>query len=148
MVSKEKTVLFICVGNSARSQIAEELLRKYGGTKFRVESAGLNPSEINPFVIRILKEDENIDISGKKTKSVMDLLKKEKHYQYVITVCSRAEEEGCPIFPGVINRFSWPFEDPAKFTGSEEELLQQVRFVKNTIKQKIMDFITAGESTE
>ncbi|MBN2444885.1 MAG: arsenate reductase ArsC [Spirochaetales bacterium] len=143
MGSDKKKVLFICVGNSARSQIAEELLRKYGDDYFLADSAGLHAQEINPYVIQVLKEDEDIDISDKKTQSVIDVFKRKLFFQYVITVCSRAEEEHCPVFPGVIQRLSWYFEDPAKFRGNDEKILVKVRDLKNRIKQKIFGFIAA-----
>lgn len=133
-------VLFVCVHNSARSQMAEEFLRKYGGERFHVESAGLEPGKINPYVIRALKEEE-IDISNKETRSVFDLYKEGKKFAYVITVCSREAEEKCPIFPGVAERQNWPFPDPSAFEGGDEEIMEKVRDVKETIKARIRDFI-------
>lgn len=140
-MSDKTKVLFICVHNSARSQLAEELLRKYGGDRFSVESAGLTPGSINPDVIEVLKTDENIDISGKKTKSAMQLFKEGKHYHYVITVCNRAEEEGCPIFPGLTKRLSWPFPDPSQLKGPKAERLDKVRSVKTAILNKVRQLI-------
>ena len=136
-----KKVLFVCIHNSARSQMAEELLRKYGGEIFIPESAGLEPGELNPIVVKLLKEDENIDISKKKTKSVFDLFKEGKTYNYVITVCDEGSSQRCPMFPGVNNRINWSFADPSSFTGTQEEKLEQTRAVKQTIKNHILEFI-------
>lgn len=136
-------ILFVCVHNSARSQIAEEYTRKIGremGLDIRVESAGLEPGALNPFVVKSLLE-EGIDIAGKKTQSVIDLFNANREYDYVITVCSRETEEKCPIFPGITKRFNWPFDDPAAFTGTEEEILAQVRAVREAIKHRLIIFL-------
>ena len=97
---QKKKVLFVCIHNSARSQMAEEILRKLAGDRFEVESAGLEPGKLNPIIIESLKE-EGIDITGKPTKAAFDLYKKGNHYDYVITVCDEASAERCPIFPGL-----------------------------------------------
>lgn len=133
-------VLFVCVHNSARSQIAEELLRKYGGDDFIVQSAGLEPGELNPLAIEVLKE-EGIDISGKKTQSVFELFKTGHLYKYVITVCDEGKAQGCPLFPGHTIRIHWSFEDPSSFEGSWEEKLEKTRIVKEQIKEKVLEFI-------
>src|SRR5512145_2416049 len=103
-------VLFLCSGNSARSQMAEGLLRKHAGDRFDGYSAGVHPSAINPLTIRVM-EEIGIDMNGARAKSVMEYMGK-MHFGYLITVCSRAEAE-CPIFPGMGLRLHWPFEDPA-----------------------------------
>lgn len=133
-------ILFVCVHNSGRSQIAEEYLRKFGGDRFEVESAGLEPGELNPYVVEVLKED-GIDISGKKTRDVFDLYKAGKTYRFVITVCSRDAEERCPIFPGAVVRYNWPFEDPAKFSGTREEILLRTRTLRDEIKERVKEFV-------
>ncbi len=137
---KEK-VLFICVHNSARSQMAEEYLKKIAGDRFEVESAGLAPGTINPMVAEVLKE-EGIDISRKKTNSVFDLYKQGRSYHYVITVCSREASERCPVFPGSgpIQRLHWPFEDSSLFAGAQKERMKKVRDIRDQIKKKILEF--------
>lgn len=135
-------VLFVCVHNSARSQMAEELLRKIAGDRFDVESAGLDPGTLNPYAVAALKE-EGIDISGKKTVSAFDLLKQGRYYTYVITVCDETSAESCPIFPGCRERFHWSFPDPSKFTGTEEEIMQRVRGVREQIREKISEWVVA-----
>ena len=133
-------VLFICVHNSARSQMAEEFLRKFGGDEFEVESAGFIPTAINPLVVEVMKE-EGIDLSDKSTKSVFDLVKAQNFYGYVVTVCNKAKETECPIFPGVPKRIHWDLENPEDFTGTEEEKLDKTRVLKDQIKQLVLKFI-------
>ena len=134
-----KKVLFLCVHNSARSQIAEAYLRQFGGDGFQVESAGLEPGKLNPFVVRALSE-EGIDIAEKKTQSVFELYKAGRRYDYVITVCSREAADRCPIFPGITQRLHWPFPDPSTFTGTDDEVMAQVREVRDAIREKVRDF--------
>ncbi|WP_245584589.1 arsenate reductase ArsC [Spirochaeta cellobiosiphila] len=102
----------------------------------------MEPGNINPYVIEALKL-EGIDVTQKQTKSVMDLFKAERQYDYVITVCSRDVEEKCPVFPGTMKRMNWPFPDPEKFQGSKEEILQQVIELKDVIGEMIKQFIEA-----
>lgn len=138
---EKRKVLFVCIHNSARSQMAEELLRKMAGDRFEVESAGLEPGKLNTIVVQALKE-EGIDITGKKTNAVFDLFKSGKHYSYVITVCDEASAERCPIFPGLCQRFHWSFTDPSKFQGTDQEKLTKVREVKEEIRAKLKEWIT------
>ena len=133
-------VLFICIHNSARSQIAEAYCKEFGDRDFEVESAGLEPGNLNPYVVRVLKED-GIDISGKKPQDVFELFKAGEIYSYVVTVCSRETEEKCPIFPGVVQRLHWPFPDPATFTGTDDEIMAQVRAVRDEIKERVKEFV-------
>lgn len=140
-------VLFICVHNSARSQMAEEFLRQVGGDKFEVCSAGFEPTEINPLVVEVMRE-EGIDLSEKKTQSVFDLYKEGKIFNYVITVCKKGTDEDCPIFPGIVRRMNLPFEDPAKLEGSQEEKLVKTREIRDSIKDKVKNFVEAVTSGE
>ena len=136
----KKRVLFVCIHNSARSQMAEELLRKLAGDRFEVESAGLEPGKLNPIVVQSLKE-EGVDITGKQTKAVFDLFRIGKSYSYVITVCDEASAERCPIFPGLSQRFHWSFTDPSKFQGTDKEKLVMVRAVKEEIRAQIKEWL-------
>ena len=135
----KQKVLFICVHNSARSQMAAALLNKTCGELFEAQSAGLEPGTINPLVIEALREVE-IDISKNKTQRVFDVWRSGQIFQYVITVCSEAEAEGCPIFPSVTARLHWPFDDPSKFRGTPEEKLERTRRVRDQIHAKIDAF--------
>ena len=136
---KRKKILFICVHNSGRSQIAEEILKKYGGELYEAESAGLEPTEINPMVTKVLLEKEGIDIIGKKAVSVSETLRKGHIFWEVVTVCDRTTHMKCPVFPGIQQRLLWPFPDPEEFTGTEEEKIKQTEELIESIKQKIMD---------
>ena len=134
------SILCLCVHNSARSQMAEAYFRKLGGDIFEVESAGLEPGKLNPFVVRALRED-GIDISGKKTQDVFALFTAGRTYRWVITVCSREAAERCPIFPGLSEKLHWPFPDPSTFTGTDDEILAGVRDVRDAIKEKVRGFV-------
>ena len=133
-------ILFVCVENSARSQMAEAFLNKYGNEKFFAESAGLEPGILNPLVVEVMKE-EGIDISNNKTKSAFDFLKQGKFFSYVIKLCDKESLERCPIFPGVRQEIEWSYNDPAKFEGSYEERLNATRIIRDQIKNQIIGWI-------
>jgi arsenate reductase (thioredoxin) len=135
----KKKVLFICVHNSARSQMAEAWLNHTCGDFFEAQSAGLEPGTINPLVVQAMGE-EGINLSGKKTQRVFDVWKSGQMVQYVITVCSDAEAKGCPIFPGVTTRLHWPFPDPSQLTGTQDEKLRQVRNIRDRIRARIEEW--------
>ncbi|MDD3374543.1 MAG: arsenate reductase ArsC [Candidatus Omnitrophica bacterium] len=136
----KKKVLFVCIHNSARSQMAEEILRKLASNRFEVESAGLEPGVINPLVVEVLKE-QKIDISHKKTQSVSSLIESGKKYDYVVTVCDEASAERCPVFPGDAKRLHWGFEDPSKLQGTNQEKMQKISIIRDQIKDKIKQWI-------
>jgi arsenate reductase len=137
----KKRVLFVCVHNSARSQIAEAFLNALAGDRFEAMSAGLEPGTLNPLVVEVMKEID-IDISRNVTKSVFDLFKKGELFSYVITVCDAANAEQCPLFPGLLTaQIHWSFEDPSSFKGTYEEKLEQTRLVRDTIKAKIEEWL-------
>ena len=137
----EKTrVLFLCSGNSARSQMAEAILRQRAGDYFEVYSAGLEPKGLNPYTLRVLNEI-GANTMVLRSKELATFIGKQ-HFSYLITVCSNAEEK-CPIFPGMGMRLHWPFEDPAKFEGSDDETLTVFRSVRDQIDRKIQDWLTA-----
>ncbi|WP_428563000.1 MAG: arsenate reductase ArsC [Solidesulfovibrio sp. DCME] len=129
-------VLFICVHNSARSQMAEAYLQRFCGQAAQVESAGLDPTAINPLVAAVMAE-EGIDLSGKKTRKVFDLYKDGKLYDIVITVCEESLEEQCPVFPGVTYRLHLPFPDPAGVVGDAAAQLAKVRAIRDRIKERM-----------
>ena len=133
-------VLAICIHNSARSQMTEELIRKYGGDSIIVTSAGIEPGTINPYVQKLLLE-EGIDISNKITQSVFDLHHRDEQFDYVIAVCDAEAAERCPIFPAEKKRLHWPFPDPSRVTGSDEEKLSAIREIKETIKARVIEFL-------
>jgi arsenate reductase len=132
----KQEVLFICVHNSARSQMAEAWLNQICGEFFEAQSAGLEPGTINPLVVRAMRE-MNIDLSNKRTQEVFEVWKSGQIFKYVITVCSEAEGKGCPIFPGVTTRLHWPFPDPSQLSGTDEEKLAAIRKIRDDIRTKI-----------
>ena len=133
-MDQKTRVLFLCTGNSCRSQMAEALLRKYAGDRFDVYSAGLEPKPIHPMTVQVMDEI-GLDISGQASKTLSQYAGK-VHFGYLITVCSNAEEK-CPIFPGMGIRLHWPFEDPASFEGSQDEKLVKFREVRELIDQQV-----------
>ena len=132
-------VLFLCVHNSARSQMAEAFLKKHGGGRFEADSAGLEPGRLNPFVVRAMSE-KGIDISNNPTKSVFDLFAAKMVFQVVVTVCSKEAAERCPIFPGLSEKLHWPFADPSTFVGTDDEVMEKVRQVRDQIEAAVRDF--------
>ena len=137
-------VLFLCVNNSARSQMAEAFLNHLAGDKFEAESAGFEPGILNPIVVIAMKELD-IDISNNQTKSVFGLYKQGRIFNFVIAVCDAASAERCPIFPGVTKRLNWSFEDPSLFTGTHEEILARIRLVRDKIKFEVESFIKVSQ---
>ena len=132
----KKKILFICVHNGARSQMAEAFINHMCGDEYEAKSAGLTPGMLNPLVVEAMKEI-GIDISANRTKSVFDFVKSGELFAYVITVCSEAEAEGCPIFPGVAKRLHWSFPDPSALQGTHDEKLAKTRKIRDTIKAQI-----------
>ncbi|HME45843.1 MAG TPA: arsenate reductase ArsC [Syntrophorhabdales bacterium] len=141
MSSEEKfRVLFVCVHNAARSQMAEAFLNHLAGDRFEGESAGFEPGPLNPLAVEVMKE-VGIDISANRAKSVFGLYKEGRLYDYVITVCDESSAERCPIFPGRVRRLQWTFENPASLTGSHEEKLAKTRKIRDQIKGKVEELI-------
>ncbi len=130
-------VLFLCTGNSCRSQMAEGFLRHIAGERLEAHSAGTNPTTVNPLAIAVMRE-KGIDISQHRSKNAAEYLG--QHFHYVITVCDHANEH-CPIFPGSSIRLHWSFPDPASATGTEEERLPVFRSVRDDIEAKIRHFV-------
>ena len=138
----KQNILFVCVHNSARSQMAEAFLHQLCSEQFNAHSAGLEPGKLNPIVVEAMQEI-GLDISGNPTKAVFDMFKSGKLFSYVITVCDEASAERCPIFPGVTKRLHWSFPDPSGFQGTHEERLAKTRGVRDTIKAKIEEWCEA-----
>ena len=132
----KRKVLFICVHNSARSQMAEAFLNRICGEFFEAHSAGLEPGKLNPAVVEVMRE-AGIDISRNKTKAVFEMFKSGKMFAYVITVCDETSAERCPIFPGVTERLHWSFPDPSSLRGTPAEILAGTREVRDAIKARI-----------
>ena len=142
---KKKRVLFVCVHNSARSQMAEAFLNSLAGHTYEAMSAGLEPGELNPLAVEAMREI-GIDISQNKTKSAFDLYQRGELFSYVIAVCDARAAQRCPNFPGLLTKtINWNIEDPAASKGTREEKLEEMRRVRNIIKQKVEAFIREFE---
>lgn len=133
-------VLFLCTANSARSQMAEGLLRALAGDRFEVVSAGVEPGSLHPLAVKAMAE-MGIDISTQMAKSVDRFLGQE--FDYVITVCDAAAER-CPVFPGRARRLHWSIEDPANATGTEEERIRAFRAARDALRAHIEEFLRSA----
>lgn len=136
---KKSKVLFLCTGNSARSQMAEGLLRLQGNGYFEVFSAGLEPRGIHPLTIQVMNE-LGYDMRDHRSKSMDEFIGRQD-FDYLITVCSKADEK-CPVFPGMGTKLHWEFEDPAAFQGSDEEKLKKFRHIRDQIDLRILEWLT------
>ncbi len=134
------SVLFVCIHNSARSQMAEAFLKHFGKDQFEVQSAGFEPGTLNPDVVKVMGE-LGIDISGNKTQSVGEIAARKKAFDYVITVCDEASAQRCPVFAGGGKRLHWGFEDPSGLSGEEEDRLARIRQIRKQIYQNVQEFI-------
>jgi len=132
-----KNILVLCTGNSCRSQIAEGYLRYYSEDKANIYSAGIETHGVNPKAIQVMAED-GIDISGHTSNHVDEYL--DIPFDYVISVCDNAKE-ACPYFPGNVDRFHYNFPDPAKATGTPEEIITEFKRVREMIKQYAANFV-------
>jgi arsenate reductase len=140
---EKKKVLFVCVHNIARSQMAEAFLKVLAGDRFDVKSAGLEPRELNPLVVAAMAE-VGIDIAKERSKSVFDLYRREERFDYVITVCDEASAERCPVFPGALETIHWSFPDPSRLEGSQEDKMKIVRRIRDRIQSRIEEWLKTG----
>lgn len=134
-------VLFLCTGNSARSQMAEAILRRLAGDRFEAFSAGLEPKGINPYTRQVM-EEVGIDLAGQRSKDVTEYLGK-VNFGYLITVCDHAEKNCPTTFLGVSNRLHWSLEDPAAFQGSDEQTLAKFREVRDDIDRRMRAWLAS-----
>lgn len=133
----QKKILVLCTGNSCRSQIAEGYLRRFAGDKAKVYSAGIETHGVNPKAITVMKE-EDIDISNHSSNNIDEY--RNIDFDFVITVCDNAKER-CPFFPSNAKKFHYNFPDPAKAEGTDEEIMQQFRLVRQQIKEYSQKFV-------
>jgi len=134
-MTKQK-VLFVCVHNSARSQMAEAWVNELYGDRFEAKSAGIEPGTLNPLAVKTM-EEAGIDISRKQPQSVFAVLKSGELFAWVITVCDETAAERCPAFPGFAKRLHWSFPDPAALQGTLEEKMAEVRKIRDDIKKAV-----------
>ena len=139
MMTERKRVLILCTGNSARSQMAEGLLRHDAGDRFEVASAGVDPSSVRPEAIEVMRQI-GIDISDHRSKSVDEFT--DQQFDYVITVCDNANQN-CPVFPGETNRIHWSLDDPASVEGDNDARLAVFRRVRDELRHRLRSFAAA-----
>ncbi len=142
MNTNREKVLFVCVHNSARSQMAEAFLNSMAGDRFEARSAGLEAGELNRLVVKVMAEI-GYDISSNRTKDVFEMFRNGEIFSYVVTVCDGASSERCPIFPGITRRIHWSFNDPSSLSGSEEEKLAATRVIRDEIRDAVAGFIAS-----
>lgn len=136
MPTDPRRVLFVCIHNSGRSQMAEAYLNAIGGPAFEAESAGLNPRPIDPLVIRVMAE-EGFDLADAQSDDIFAFFREGRLYERVIYVCERAAERSCPVFPGVRSTLHWPFPDPQQLAGSDDERLEALRGIRDSIRERV-----------
>jgi len=132
-------VLFLCTGNSARSQMAEAFARHYAGDALEAYSAGLEPKGVHPLTVKVM-EEIGIDMRAHTSKPLSDFLGK-IHFSYLITVCGQADKNCPAVFPGMGRRLHWGFEDPAAATGDEEERLKKFREIRDLIQARVREWL-------
>ncbi|HPE29462.1 MAG TPA: arsenate reductase ArsC [Candidatus Mcinerneyibacteriales bacterium] len=135
-----KRVLFICVHNSARSQMAAAFTNHYGKGRMTADSAGLEPGTLNPYVVKVMAE-RGIDISRNTPKSVMDVYQAGKPFDIIVTVCDPEAGQRCPVFPGEAERLHWAFADPSVLHGDESFILAETRKIRDAIEEKVRQWI-------
>lgn len=141
---KKQRILFVCIHNSARSQMAEAFLNHLAGDRFEAKSAGLEPGALNPLAVAAMAE-EGIDISANQTKDVFSMIQQGEKFNTVITVCDGANAERCPFVPGVTNRLHWGFADPSGLQGTEQEKHAATSRIRDEIKAQVERFIAEAE---
>lgn len=132
-------ILFLCTGNSARSQMAEALVRKYAGERFEAHSAGLEPKGLNPLTVKVM-EEIGIDVSSQTSKG-LDMYFGKTDFHYLVTVCDDADQNCPTVWPGIHKRMHWSFQDPAAAAGSENEKLAKFREIRDLMDKKIKSWL-------
>ncbi|MDD5293929.1 MAG: arsenate reductase ArsC [Candidatus Izemoplasmatales bacterium] len=139
-------VLFVCIHNSARSQMAEAFVNHLGETRFHAESAGLEAGKLNMYVVEAMKEI-GLDISASRTKTVDDVLRSGATFDHLITVCDGASKERCPFVPGVYHRYHWDIDDPSEFKGDHDTILKRIRTVRDAIQERVKKYIKTHQAS-
>ena len=132
-------VLFVCIHNSARSQMAEAFMNRYCSDEYEAQSAGLEPGTLNPLVVEAMAE-EGIDLAHAQTKAVAEMIERGERFDYIVTVCDETSAERCPVFPGSGSRVHWSFPDPSQLQGAHAEKLAAVREVRDAIARKLHEW--------
>ncbi|MCI5158032.1 MAG: arsenate reductase ArsC [Candidatus Electrothrix sp. AUS1_2] len=139
-MTRKKSVLFVCIHNSARSQMAEAFLREIGGDLFTAASAGLEAGSLNQPVVRAMGEI-GLDISGQSTDTIDSIIRRGDRFDYVVTVCDAANAQRCPIVPGTMQKLHWSFADPATVSGDAQEQAEQIRVIRDQIREQVSVFV-------
>jgi len=139
-----RKILFVCIHNSARSQMAEAFINRLAPDRFLAQSAGLEPGKLNPVVVEVMNEI-GFDLSSNKTKSVHDFIKSGEQFEYIITVCDEASAERCPVFPGKGIKMHLNFPDPSALRGSQEEKLRRTRQIRDQIRMAMEQWLRKVE---
>ncbi len=138
-------VLFVCIHNSARSQMAEAFANFYGKGEISAESAGIDSGKLNPLVVKSM-ESVGINMSAHYAKTVASVLEQGKTYDVVITVCDEANAARCPVFPGKVKRFAWFFDDPSALGGTEDEKLERIALIREQIRTRVQEFVADAKA--
>jgi arsenate reductase len=138
-------ILFVCIHNSARSQMAEAFVNSLAQGKIFAHSAGLTPGKLNPLAVSVMKEI-GMDLSRNVTKNVHEFIDREEIFDYVVTVCDAVSAEHCPNFPGKAKRLHWGFEDPSSISGSDDEKLSKTRVIRDQIQLKVKQWMESVDS--
>ena len=137
---EKKSVMFICIHNSGRSQMGEGFLRHIAGERFEVASAGIEAGTLNPLVVKSM-EEVGVSLEGHYAKKAQDFVDRGEHFDYVITVCDESNAERCPMFPGKHVRLHWGLPDPSAIQGTDEEKLAGIRPIRDAILEKVREFV-------
>ena len=133
-------IIFVCIHNSARSQMAEAFVNALAQGKIFAQSAGLTPGKLNPTVVAVM-QDVGIDISRNQTKGIQEFIDRQEMFDYVVTVCDEASAQRCPTFPGKSQRLHWGFEDPSSIIGADEEKISRTRVIRDQIHLRVKEWI-------
>ena len=142
-MNQPRRILFVCIHNSGRSQMADAFLNELGGPEFVAESAGVEPRSINPDVVRVMQEI-GYDLSDAQSDNIVDFFRQGRLYEQVIYVCERGTEQDCPVFPGVRQTLHWPYPDPAALAGDEAERLEALREIRDRIRERVEEWLAAN----
>ena len=142
-MNQPRRILFVCIHNSGRSQMAEAFLNDLGSPEFVAESAGVEPRSINPDVVRVMQE-VGYDLFGAQSDNIVDFFRQGRLYEQVIYVCERGTEQDCPVFPGVRQTLHWPYPDPAALAGDEAERLEALREIRDRIRERVEEWLAAN----
>jgi arsenate reductase (thioredoxin) len=139
-MAKINRVMFICIHNSARSQMCEAFLRSFAPQRFEVHSSGIETGSLNPLVVQAM-EELGISMEGHYAKPASEYIERNEQFDYVITVCDESSAERCPVFPGTHTRMHWGFPDPSALTGTDEQKLAGIRKIRDDIRIRVLSWL-------